>query len=549
MTSIRRSADRATEEGQPTTSSPQQQQQDDPYLIAFTYKDPKDPRSWPEWKKWITLLLYLTPGVFVQMISSMFAPATNGAAEDVGVSDAAMRTVQAIYLYGFALGPVVVAPLSEDYGRKWVLVVSCFIVGLCQIPCALAGSIALMLPFRFIAGFFAATTFNAVGNVADLWDPIDQGWGVNTFSLAVEGGAYLGPIIGGYIYQDISWRWTFGAGGLMMGLAVIVITLAAVETRGGVILARIAAQKRKETGDDRYYCLHVKDVQTKTIKSRLTETLGRPIWMLFTEPIVVATAVFDGLNYMIIYGWILGLSLVYGNSYGFSTASAELPFFSILLGAILAFLCLPIQLHLERKANRKAEQVGTEVKPETALLWLWTAPLFPISLFWFAWTGRPGINYWSSIIALAVFGFVSHIIFVAVSTYTVACYSMYAASAVGAQSLARELASGSFTLFTVQMYEGLGYPWASSLLGFLAAVVSVLPFLLYIYGPKLRSRSPFCIEQIEATKAGRREQERLRSVANGSGTATTVGEKAKNGQETSEPIEGGQTTTATAAEP
>lgn len=481
---------------------------DDPYLVAFAYQDPQDPRQWSTRKKVFQLIIYLLPEIWAQVISSMFAPASDGAAAAVGVSEVAMRTVQAIYLYGLAVGPIVVAPYSEDYGRRWILIWSVAIIGLCQIPCALAGSIALMLPFRFIAGFFAATTFNVVGTVADLWDTPQQAWGVNSFALAAEAGAYLGTVIGGYIYQFHGWEWTFAVGGFGMALVTATTLLFSVETRGGIILSRLAARKRKETGDERYYCLHEREVSAKTWQSRLTETLGRPVWMLITEPIVVATAVFDGLNYAVIYGFIIGFELVYGQVYEFSVGTANLPFFGVFVGALIGYAALPIQRAYERRAASRLSE-GEETEPEIRLFWLLTAPLFPISLFWFAWTAVPGVHWSSSVVAAGLFGFVSHIIFVAVSDYTASCYSLYAASAIGAQSLFRELLSGSFTLFTVQMYEGLGFQWASSLLGFLAAVVSVLPFLLYYFGPRLRQRSPFCQEQIRDAQEKRKAAERL----------------------------------------
>ncbi|CAO1618183.1 unnamed protein product [Sympodiomycopsis kandeliae] len=487
-------------------------QSDDPFLVSFGYKDSRDPRQWSTKKKVSVLCGYLVSNLWAQVISSAFAPASNAAAMDVGVSEAAMRTVQAIYLYGVAVGPIVVAPVSEDYGRRFVLVLSVGIIALCQIPCALAGSIALMLPFRFIAGFFAASTFNVVGNVADLWDTPQQAWGVNAFAIAVEVGAYGGTIIGGYIYQFHGWEWTFGVAGIVMGAITVLSAFVCAETRGGIILSRIAAQKRKETGDDRYYCLHEREVSAKTWQSRITETLGRPIWMLLSEPIVLATSIFDGLNYMIIYGFILSFELVYGKSYGWSVGNSNLPFLAVIVGALLGFAAMPIQRAYERRAAAKA--VDGEPEPEVRLYWLLTAPLFPISLFWFAWTAVPNIHWISSVLSTVMFGFVSHIIFVAVSDYTASCYSMYAASAIGAQSLFREILCGSFTLFTIQMYEGLGYSWASTLLAILAAVVSILPFLLYYYGPKLRARSPFCQEQIKNAQERRKAAERMEKKQN-----------------------------------
>ena len=83
--------------------------------------------------------------------------------------------------------------------------------------------------------------------------------------------------------------------------------------------------------------------------------------------------------------------------------------------------------------------------------------LFPISMFWIAWTCRPPINIYISLCGLAGFAISGHIsmslyvvivnqatecvfeiaVFLAVSDYTVESYGLMASSAVTAQSFAR----------------------------------------------------------------------------------------------------------------
>lgn len=113
--------------------------------------------------------------------------------------------------------------------------------------------------------------------------------------------------------------------------------------------------------------------------------------------------------------------------------------------------------------------------------------------------------------------------------YTVASYTIYATSAVAAQSLLRELLSGALSLVTEQMYEGLGYQWASTLLvsrrhicvtilddacvadpsdafhsvqAFLGVGLAPIPFVLYYFGPAIRKRSSF-YEEVQAVSRTR----------------------------------------------
>lgn len=72
------------------------------------------------------------------------------------------------------------------------------------------------------------------------------------------------------------------------------------------------------------------------------------------------------------------------------------------------------------------------------------------------------------------------------------CYgAQFGASAASSNTFARYFAGFAFPLFAVQMYEGLGSGWASSLLGFVAVALMPIPFAFARYGPRLRQRSKY----------------------------------------------------------
>lgn len=49
----------------------------------------------------------------------------------------------------------------------------------------------------------------------------------------------------------------------------------------------------------------------------------------------------------------------------------------------------------------------------------------------------------------------------------------------------------AFPLFGIQMYQNLGYQWASSLLAFLTVAMLPFPYLFFKIGKKLRRNSKF----------------------------------------------------------
>lgn len=78
------------------------------------------------------------------------------------------------------------------------------------------------------------------------------------------------------------------------------------------------------------------------------------------------------------------------------------------------------------------------------------------------------------------------------TTYLVDVYhALNGASAMAANGLLRYTFGAVFPLFTVQMYRGLGIPWAGSLLGFFSLLLLPIPWVLFRWGDKIRQRSSY----------------------------------------------------------
>lgn len=87
-------------------------------------------------------------------------------------------------------------------------------------------------------------------------------------------------------------------------------------------------------------------------------------------------------------------------------------------------------------------------------------------------------------------------------------YVKYAASALSAASLGRNVFASFLPLASYELFLTLGYGWAGSLLGFVGLALSVVPVVLVIKGRQIRARSPFMREageEIAAYEQGEKE--------------------------------------------
>ena len=105
---------------------------------------------------------------------------------------------------------------------------------------------------------------------------------MSLWSIAPLNGPVTGPIIGGFIYQYLGWRWTSWVPMILSGVAIVLLfTLR--ETYGPEILKRKAARMRKEMDDPRWWSKY----DDKGSRWRLLMvSMGRPFVMSGTEPIL-----------------------------------------------------------------------------------------------------------------------------------------------------------------------------------------------------------------------------------------------------------------------
>jgi len=137
----------------------------------------------------------------------MFAPGIQQIAESLKTSDTSIIACQTGFVVMLGIGPLILAPLSETFGRK-VLYLICFsIFTLLQIPTALSPNLPTLVVIRTVTGFFGSVSIaNGGGTISDLYPPAERAGIFGWYLLGPLLGPTLGPLLGGVIMQNLDWR-------------------------------------------------------------------------------------------------------------------------------------------------------------------------------------------------------------------------------------------------------------------------------------------------------------------------------------------------------
>lgn len=202
-----------------------------------------------------------------------------------------------LFVLGFALGPLLWAPLSEIYGRQIVFFIT--FAAFTAFSAASTGSpnVASLLVLRFFAGAFGSSPFtNAGGVIADVFTAAERGAALGVFALAPCFGPTIGPLAGGFLGQAQGWKWVMGMTTIFIGLMWIMGSVLVPETYAPVILRRRVDRMTKMTG--KIYMLEEdKEKGRPSILSLLPATLIRPWILLFREPIVLLLSIYSAIVY------------------------------------------------------------------------------------------------------------------------------------------------------------------------------------------------------------------------------------------------------------
>ncbi|ESU10330.1 hypothetical protein FGSG_02966 [Fusarium graminearum PH-1] len=434
---------------------------EDPFVVNWIPDDTGNPLNWDKWLKWAITMVSAATCFAVAFSSSAYTGTIMQLMIHFQASQTLVTAGVSLYVLGFAVGPLLWAPLCEIWGRQVIFVISYGI-------------------------------------------PDERAIAMAFFSLAPSFGPTLGPFIGGYLADAHGWRWVMGLMAIIAGAFWILDMCCAPETYAPYILSNRAAVLSKKTGKV-YISIYEHQGKADPPNVVLKKALVRPWLLLFLEPVVLILSTYIAIIFGTLYMLFGAYPVVFQIERGWSAGKGGLAFLGVAVGMIGAIPVIGLVniWYMKQAAKHKGEPVPPEYRLPGCMI---GGICVPAGMFWFAWTSYPDVHWMAPVAAGVPFGLGMALVFNSVFNYLIDSYTIYAASVLASNAVLRSMFGAAFPLFTKQMYDKLGTQWASSVPAFLSLACLPMPFIFYKYGPAIRQRCKYSAKAAQATAMAAKAQ-------------------------------------------
>ncbi|HML14559.1 MAG TPA: multidrug effflux MFS transporter [Xanthobacteraceae bacterium] len=194
------------------------------------------------------LVLLTAMAAIGPMALNILTPAVPGLVVTFGTDAAAVQLTLSLYLFGLAAAQLVMGPLSDQLGRRPVVLAGLTLAAVSSVAALAATSIQALIVAR-IAQAIGASTGVVVGRaiIRDLYDRDRAAAMIGWVTTATVVAPMVAPMIGGFLDTALGWEAIFAFVGLVSAGTLIGAVLALPETQAATMsggLVRFLSEAR-----------------------------------------------------------------------------------------------------------------------------------------------------------------------------------------------------------------------------------------------------------------------------------------------------------------
>ena len=194
----------------------------------------------PDRRRWAGLVVISIAVSLIIVDSTIVNVAIPSIVADLDIGSTLVQWVQESYTLVFAALLLVFGSLADRFGRRRLLIIGVTVFALASVLAALAPTGDLLVLARIVQGVGGAMVLpTTLSLVNATFTGRERGIAFAVWGSTIGGMVAVGPLLGGWLTTDFSWRWAFGIN-VPLGIAIVVgASLTVRESRDTVHAGRI----------------------------------------------------------------------------------------------------------------------------------------------------------------------------------------------------------------------------------------------------------------------------------------------------------------------
>ncbi|KAI8141950.1 major facilitator superfamily domain-containing protein [Fennellomyces sp. T-0311] len=439
-------------------------------------------------------------GLVSPFSGTIYFPALNLIAQEFNISVSLVNLTVTVYMVFQALSPAFWGSLSDLWGRRPVYIGTLTIfVGVC-IGLAMAPTFPVLLGMRMLQAFGASSGIAlGAGVIGDFTTPAERGSYFGLFTSCQMAATAVGPVLGGIISQQLSWRWVFwllliiGAVGLLAVIFLLPETLRSIVGNGSGYANPTPTQwlKKHLSKEPPTMSPHVGKSRFRTMPNFLEP------FLFLRHPDVILVMIINGLYSAILYTYMTTTPTYFSKIYGLNELQVGLCYlpygFGCMFGSTLGGRILNRDFKIiARKQGIPPEKVKSSGKLSldfpiytARLRTSWIQPVIGQAItISYGWVLYSEAHLAVPLILQFIAGLCITAVFSFCQTLMIDLFPGRGASITATNNVVRSMLGAAATSGIEPCIERMGLGWTFTFLGFVLMITNSFYPILIKYGPR-----------------------------------------------------------------
>ena len=174
-------------------------------------------------RRWMGLIAIALGVALIVVDTTIVNVITPSVIEDIGINSTQAQWIQESYAIIFAALLLLVGLVSDLLGARAVFIGGVVAFGLTRLMAGLASTGEILILARFLQGAAAARILpTSLALLNRMFTGKARGQAFAVWGSTIGAATALGPVIGGWLSEHLTWRWAFG---INIPLTIVILVL------------------------------------------------------------------------------------------------------------------------------------------------------------------------------------------------------------------------------------------------------------------------------------------------------------------------------------